>query len=121
MKALSIKQPWVYAIFRLGKDIENRDWPTNFADGSGFTASSNEDLLNAWCSQLKSGPQSNILRRLFSIHPSPISRGDLAANVEVSENSSSFANNLSRLRTLGLIDYGPNKTVFATDLLFPFS
>jgi hypothetical protein len=24
--ALSIRQPWVYAIFHLGKDIENRDW-----------------------------------------------------------------------------------------------
>jgi hypothetical protein len=26
MKALSIKQPWVHAIFREGKDIENRSW-----------------------------------------------------------------------------------------------
>lgn len=93
----------------------------NFADGSGFTASSNEDLLTAWCTQLKSGPQSNILRRVFAIYPSHISRGDLADNVGVSETSSSFANNLSRLRTLGLLDYGPNKTVFATELLFPFN
>ena len=29
MKGISIRQPWVYAIFHLGKDIENRDWPTN--------------------------------------------------------------------------------------------
>jgi hypothetical protein len=28
MKALSIQQPWVYAILREGKDIENRRWPT---------------------------------------------------------------------------------------------
>ena len=28
MKALSIRQPWAWAIFRAGKDIENRDWPT---------------------------------------------------------------------------------------------
>lgn len=28
MKALSIRQPWASAILRLGKDIENRDWPT---------------------------------------------------------------------------------------------
>lgn len=103
-----------------GGKVRLTDIGRNFADGSGFTATSNEDLLNAWCTQLKSGPQSNILRRLFAIRPSQISRGDLAANVEVSETSSSFANNLSRLRTLGLIDYGPNKTVFATDLLFPF-
>lgn len=25
-KALSIKQPWLYAILQLGKSVENRDW-----------------------------------------------------------------------------------------------
>lgn len=30
MKALSIRQPWPWAIFNVGKDIENRDWPTRF-------------------------------------------------------------------------------------------
>ena len=30
MKALSIRQPWPYAIFHLGKDIENRDWPSAY-------------------------------------------------------------------------------------------
>lgn len=30
MKALSIRQPWAWAILHAGKDIENRDWqPTN--------------------------------------------------------------------------------------------
>jgi len=28
MKALSVRQPWVWAIFHANKDIENRDWPT---------------------------------------------------------------------------------------------
>jgi hypothetical protein len=28
MKALSIQQPWAYAILYCGKDIENRDWYT---------------------------------------------------------------------------------------------
>jgi len=28
--ALSIRQPWADAIVYLGKDIENRDWPTKF-------------------------------------------------------------------------------------------
>lgn len=28
--ALSIRQPWVWAIFNAQKDIENRDWPTRF-------------------------------------------------------------------------------------------
>jgi len=30
MKALSIKQPWIYAILREGKDIENRSWKTDY-------------------------------------------------------------------------------------------
>ncbi len=30
MKALSIKQPWAWAILNAGKDIENRNWKTNF-------------------------------------------------------------------------------------------
>jgi hypothetical protein len=30
MKALSIRQPWAWLICHAGKDIENRDWPTNF-------------------------------------------------------------------------------------------
>lgn len=29
MKALSIRQPWAWAIMRAGKDIENRTWRTN--------------------------------------------------------------------------------------------
>lgn len=29
-KALSIRQPWAHCIVHLGKDIENRDWSTNF-------------------------------------------------------------------------------------------
>ncbi|HKS27775.1 MAG TPA: ASCH domain-containing protein [Pyrinomonadaceae bacterium] len=30
MKALSIRQPWAWAIVHAGKDIENRDWSTKF-------------------------------------------------------------------------------------------
>ena len=30
MKAMSIKQPWVHAILRAGKDIENRSWRRDF-------------------------------------------------------------------------------------------
>ena len=28
--ALSIRQPWAHYILHMGKDIENRDWPTSF-------------------------------------------------------------------------------------------
>lgn len=30
MKAISIIQPWPWALFNLGKDIENRRWPSNY-------------------------------------------------------------------------------------------
>lgn len=30
MRALSIRQPWAWAIIHAGKDIENRSWPTNY-------------------------------------------------------------------------------------------
>jgi hypothetical protein len=30
MKALTIRQPWVHAILREGKDIENRSWQRSF-------------------------------------------------------------------------------------------
>lgn len=43
MKVLTVRQPWAWAIFN-GKDIENRDWPTNYRGplaihaGKGMTA-----------------------------------------------------------------------------------
>lgn len=34
-RILSIRQPWVWAIFELGKDVENRTWrPTDYIVGS---------------------------------------------------------------------------------------
>ena len=34
-RVLSIRQPWAWAIFELGKDIENRSWkPPNYVIGS---------------------------------------------------------------------------------------
>jgi ASCH domain len=30
LKALSIRQPWAWLILHAGKDVENRDWRTNF-------------------------------------------------------------------------------------------
>lgn len=30
MKAITVRQPWAWAIIHAGKNIENRSWPTNF-------------------------------------------------------------------------------------------
>jgi hypothetical protein len=76
-------------------------------------------LHNRWCAQLRSGPQTRILQSLIRTYPDPIERSELARIVEASPTSGSFANNLGRLRSLGLIDYRPAGHVVATELLFP--
>ena len=43
MKALSVRQPWAWAIIHAGKDIENRSWNTHFRGSIGIHASSNLD------------------------------------------------------------------------------
>jgi hypothetical protein len=30
LRVLTIRQPWAYAIMELGKDVENRTWPTEY-------------------------------------------------------------------------------------------
>lgn len=39
MKALSVRQPWAHAIVHLGKDIENRTWPTYLRERVAIHAS----------------------------------------------------------------------------------
>ena len=51
MKAISIRQPWCWAILHAGKDIENRDWPTRYRGpvlihaSKGMTRDEYEDCL----------------------------------------------------------------------------
>lgn len=66
MKALSIRQPWVWAIFHAGKDIENRNWPTRFRGtiavhaAKGMTASEWAIAVHHICS-----------RTLLTVHSLP--------------------------------------------------
>lgn len=39
MMCLAIKQPWAWAIFNAGKNVENRDWPTRFRGRVAILAS----------------------------------------------------------------------------------
>lgn len=61
MKALSIKQPWAYAILRKGKDIENRTWKTKERGYFWVHASKTVDknapveLLAQWCEGMEKG------------------------------------------------------------------
>lgn len=52
MKVLSVKQPWALAIMHLGKDVENRTWPTGVRGRVAIHASAKlsvEDWLEAEC------------------------------------------------------------------------
>jgi hypothetical protein len=66
--------------------------------------SSLEELHSAWIGKV-GGACGKILRALIDAYPNPLTKIDLAALVEASPTSSSFANNISRLRTLGVVDY----------------
>lgn len=64
-------------------------------------------------------PQQRILDVLIELYPSAITKAELAERVEASATSSSFTNNLGRMRSLGFIDYPTGGQVIATRLLFP--
>ena len=48
MKALSIKQPWAWLIAAGYKDIENRNWPTDFRGRIYIHAGKKPDVAGAW-------------------------------------------------------------------------
>jgi len=43
MKAISVRQPWAWAIIHAGKDIENRSWKTNYRGPLLIHAGANYD------------------------------------------------------------------------------
>jgi uncharacterized protein len=75
-------------------------------------------LHEAWIAKV-GGACGKILAVAIAAYPSPLAKDDLASRVDASPTSSSFANNLSTLRTLGVIDYPGRGLVVATPLLFP--
>ena len=77
-----------------------------------------EELHESWLS-LVSGPQRRILRILLNHYPTPLPKARIAELCEVSPNSGTFANNLSKLRTLKAIDYPRKGFAVATEFLFP--
>lgn len=63
--------------------------------------------------------QARILDELIARYPRPMPKTDLADAVGASATSSTFANNLGRMRTLGFIDYPASGMVVATSAMFP--
>lgn len=68
--------------------------------------------------EMISTSQWNILETLIKIYPEPLSREDLAYRINVQPTSGGYGNNLSILRTLGLIDYPTQGMVVALSVLF---
>lgn len=62
--------------------------------------------------------QWRIVAAAIDAYPKELTRAQLAAAAGASEASSAFANNVSRVRTLGLIDYPRQGFVVGTPLLF---
>lgn len=60
-----------------------------------------------------------ILDAVIAQYPEAMTREDLAVAAEASPTSSSFSNNVSRLSSLGLVEYPQKGLVKATSLLFP--
>ena len=54
MKCLTVRQPWAHAIIHLGKDVENRSWPTSYRGPLLIHAGSRRDP--ALCRQLGLNP-----------------------------------------------------------------
>lgn len=76
------------------------------------------ELHESWLTLLPR-PQQAIVNVLIECHPHEIGKADLAQRIGVSSASSGYTNNLSSLRTLGLLDYPHAGYVVATALLFP--
>lgn len=61
MKALSIKQPWAFAILRKGKDIENRTWKTDIRGefyvhaAKSIDKNAPQELLQQWFDAAQAG------------------------------------------------------------------
>lgn len=78
---------------------------------------SSEEMLDS-CLQMISRPQAAILRAVYDVHPEAMDRESLAEKAGASPKSSAFANNVSALRSAGMVDYVPGGRVKVADWLF---
>lgn len=72
-RALSIRQPWAWAILYAGKDIENRTWATNFRGRVAIHAGMRYDEGGDAVLECKYGLQV----------PSDLPRGGIVGSVEI--------------------------------------
>ena len=77
------------------------------------------DLHNSWLQIIKSSSQKIIIGRLIGIYPQSITRRNLALDCGFAPGSGGFNNNISKLKTLGALDYPITGEVKAAAILFP--
>lgn len=95
------------ALTEVGRDAANVDSPPSLAE-----------LHEVWTRRL-SGTQGAMLSVLIGAHPDAITRDALAEALNIKSDTGSFSNNLSKLRTLGLLEDRSRSQVAASTLLFP--
>jgi hypothetical protein len=74
--------------------------------------------LHAIVLGMVTGPQRTILEYLFMIYPASAPKEELAQAVQASASSSTFANNLGAMRTMGALMYPRGGEVRAADIMF---
>lgn len=79
--------------------------------------STNDEILTFWINKVGRCP-GEILKILIPIYPNSISREDAGTQTNYSASSGGFSNAISKLRTLGLIEYY-NGQLKATEDMFP--
>ena len=72
-QALSVRQPWAWAIIHAGKDIENRTWQTDFRGRIAIHAGM----------KYKTGGDEHLSRRFDITVPTDIARGGIIGTVEL--------------------------------------
>lgn len=92
------------------------------AEGRGYatypdSALSVQDIQNQVLSILD-GPGKRILRPLLEVYPDAMSKVDLAAAAGYKADAGGFTTPLSRLRTMGIIDYPESGKAIAESFLF---
>jgi chromosome segregation and condensation protein ScpB len=76
------------------------------------------ELHQMWYQKL-GGTQAKMLEQIITAHPGSITREDIAAALGVQSDTGTFKNNLSKLRTLGLITDVSRTEVQASAVVYP--
>ncbi len=84
---------------------------------TGGPSASAEGMRAAFLAKLPR-PQARILSALIEVYPEAMDREALAEKSEQSPTSSGYANNLSALKSLGVIDYPEKRAARAASILF---